>query len=479
MSHSRNSPWMIIVNGIEAAQNYVPFLFLYFLSQPRLDSSIGLVVTVLFVFFSFATAYSVIGHWLTRSYAFDAEGIRYLQGLFIKTETLLPWSAVAAIEVQRDPVRSIAGCCRVVVSASAGADQKIILDVVKCELVDALQLSSGIPVSREDPKSLSTETQPKAAETEGHIFSASQRDLLVMSLAYGRFALFVPVLAGTYLELAALLPALPDPERIIDRGVSGSTMVWVALISILVAASVAYGYAVTFLRFWRFRVRLIGESLQLEGGLMQRNRRTIPLDSVVGVSLRRNSFDLLTGRGRLALLTRDAGQVLGKNVVFPALKISDIEARMDSLDANAGALLAFERTPGNPPGAWLLAGMRVLVTVSLATAMLAGSGMWQHAEIVLAFVILLSVMIANSSFTTLIRDGDGKGILYRRGLLWRSSVYLPITEVHVFQSEVRPWDHWLGLRRTSLHYFAGGARRLLAWQTASSDIVIQPEADAA
>ncbi|MBS3957522.1 MAG: hypothetical protein KGZ40_08365 [Clostridiales bacterium] len=61
----------------------------------------------------------------------------------------------------------------------------------------------------------------------------------------------------------------------------------------------------------------------------------------------------------------------------------------------------------------------------------------------------------------------------------RSSVYLPLTEVHVFQSEVRPWDRWLGLHRTSLDYFAGGARRLLAWQTASNDIVIQPEADAA
>lgn len=473
VTYSRNSPWMIVVNGIEAARTYVPMLFAYWFSQPRLGPSIGSVVTALFLLFSFMTAYSVFGRWLTRSYAFDAAEIRYRHGYFIKTDLILPWSAVAAIEVQRDPIRSIAGCCKVVIRASAGPDQEIVLDVVKYALVDTIHQLSGLPVLQEDPKSRSSETPPVSEAADGHVFSASQRDLVVMSLAYGKFALFIPFFAGTYFELAALLPALPDPEWIIARGVSSSIAIWAAGTGVIIVLSVVYGYAVTLLRFWKFSARVVGGSLLLEGGLLHRNRRTIPLDGVVGVSLKRNSFELLTGRGRLALLTRDAGQTLGKNVVFPALKIGDIETRVDPLGTRARELLAFDRAPGNAPRVWWLAGTRVLATISLAVAALAASGLWQYFAVVLAVVIALCIVIVNACFTTLIRDEDGKGILYRRGMLWRSSTGLPLAEIHVFQSDVRPWDRWLGLRRTSLHYFSGGARRLFAWQTAASDITPQ------
>jgi len=466
VTYTRNSPWMIVVGGIEAARTYLPMLFAYWIAQPRLGSSLGLAVTALFLLFSFATLYSVLGRWLTRSYALDGAGIRYRHGLLARTDTLLPWSAVAAIEVQRDPVRSIAGCCKVTVRASAGPDQEIVLDVVKCGLIDAIQRLSGLPVSQEDSRSRGSETPLDAEATAEHFFTASQRDLLVMSLAYGRFALFVPFLAGTYLELAELLPTLPDPEWILASGASSSIAIWIAWISAVVVLSVVYGYVVTLLRFWRFRARIVDRSLLLEGGLLRRDRRVIPLDCVVGVSLKRNSFDILTGRGRLALLTRDADQVLGKNVVFPALKISDIEAQVDPLGTSAKELLAFDRTPGNAPGGWWVAGTRVLATVSIATLSLAASGQWQYSTVVLVLVIALCVVLVNACFTTLICDEDREGIFHRRGVLWRSSVSLPIAEIHVSQSDVSPWDRRLGLRRTSLHYFAGGARRLFAWQSA-------------
>lgn len=468
-----------MVSGIEAAPTYLPMLLAYWFTQPRLGSSVGFAVTALFLLFSLTTIYSVFGRWLTRSYAFDAAGIRHRHGHLTRTDTLLPWSAVAAIEVQRDPVRNIAGCCKVTVRASAGPEQEIILDVVKCSLVDAIQRLSGLPVSQEGSRDQSPETPPDAEAAGGHFFTASQRDLLVMSLAYGRFALFIPFLAGTYLELAELLPALPDPEWILARGVSSSIAVWTAWISVLVVVSVVYGYAVTLLRFWRFRARIVGGSLLLEGGLLRRDRRTIPLDGVVGVSLKRNSFELLTGRGRLALLTRDADQVLGKNVIFPALKIRDIEAQVDPLGTSARRLLAFDRTPGNAPGVWWLAIPRVFATMSLATVSLAASGLWRYSAFVLALAIALCVVLVNACFTTLIRDEDREGILYRRGLLWRSSVSLPITEIQVLQSEVRPWERRLGLSRTSLHYFSGGARRLFAWQTTANDIVTPQGASAA
>lgn len=468
---------MIVVGGIEAAPTYLPMLLAYWFTQPRLGSSLGFAVTALFVLFSLTTIYSMFGRWLMRSYALSETGIRYRHGLLTRTDTILPWSAVAAIEVQSDPVRSVAGCCKVTVRASAGPDQEIVLDVVKCGLVDEIQRLSGLPVSQEDSKNRGSDPVDAEAAAD-HFFTASQRDLLVMSLAYGRFALFIPFLAGTYLELAELLPALPDPEWILARGMSGSIAIWTAWIIAIVVLSVVYGYAVTLLRFWGFRARIVGRSLLLEGGLLRRNRRTIPFDCVVGVSLKRNSFELLTGRGRLALLTRDADQVLGKNVVFPALRISDIEAQVNPLGTSAHELLAFDRTPGNAPMVWWLAGTRVFAIVSIATLSLAASGLWRYAPVVLALVIALCVVFVNACFTTLVRDEDREGILHRRGVLWRSSVSLPIAEIQVLQSDVRPWDRRLGLRRTSLHYFSGGARRLFAWQTTASDIVTTQDVNA-
>jgi uncharacterized membrane protein YdbT with pleckstrin-like domain len=363
---------MIVVGALEAARTYVPLLLVYSFSQLRLQEGFGVAVTVAFWTYSCWTAYSILTHWVTRMFAFDSEGIRHRQGFFSKTDMFLPWSSVAAVEVHRDPLRGIAGCCKVVVRASAGSEREITLDVVRYGVVDEIRRASGLPISQAQEHDIPSVSSEAGVAGDEPIFAASQKDLLVMSLAYGRFALFVPFVFGTYLELVELFK-LPDPEWLFARGLSGSPSTQLAWLGIVAVVSVGYGYAVTLLRFWRFRASIAEGSLLLDGGLLTKQQRTIPLNGVIGLVLRRNIFELLTGRGRLALLTRDAGQALGKNVILPALKMSEIEARVDAISEHARGLLALDRAPIHAGRAWWIAGMRVVVTVSVFALVLSAS----------------------------------------------------------------------------------------------------------
>lgn len=454
---------MIVVSAVEASRTYLPLLLAYALSQSQLKGSVGVGVTIAFWCYSCVCVYSVFAHWATRLFAFDDEGIRHRQGLFSKTEVFLPWSSVVAIEVHRDPVRDMAGCCKVVVRASSGADSGMTLDVVSRALVDAIQHVSGLPVSQDRERDADLDSFRDGKAEEEPIFTASHRDLIVMSFAYGRFALFVPFVAGTYLELADMVK-LPDPEWIVARGLSGTLPIQLPWLGGFALISVAYGYVVTLLRFWRFRASIAGSSLLLEGGLLTSQRRTIPLDGVTGVVLHRNVFELLTGRGRLALLTRDADQALGKNVVLPALKMSEIEARVDALGGRARQLLVLDRAPLSAGKVWWIAGARVSFTISVVAIVLAVSDLWRYYAAASAVIVPLCLLIVNACFAVLAWDESGEGILYRRGVMWRSSFSLPLAEVHVFKTETQPWDRWMGLQRQTLYYFSGGTRKLFAWQ---------------
>jgi membrane protein YdbS with pleckstrin-like domain len=73
-------------------------------------------------------------------------------------------------------------------------------------------------------------------------------------------------------------------------------------------------------------------------------------------------------------------------------------------------------------------------------------------------------VIVNRCFTVVIRDESGEDILYRRGVMWRSSFSLPLAEVRVLKSDTRPLDRLLGLRRAKLYYFSGGTHKLFVWQ---------------
>jgi membrane protein YdbS with pleckstrin-like domain len=115
---------------------------------------------------------------------------------------------------------------------------------------------------------------------------------------------------------------------------------------------------------------------------------------------------------------------------------------------------------------WWIAAGRILSLVSSFALVLTAFGLWRHCVAAAVLLIPLGVVVVNGCFTVLDRDSSGERVLYRRGVIWRSSFSLPLAEVQVFRSDTWPWDRWIGLRRVSLYYFAGGARRLFAWQAA-------------
>lgn len=463
--HVHNSPWVIVVGLLEASKTYVPMLLAFVLSQSSTSGMLGFLLSVLFWGFSVFTGYSVVARWFGRAYLLDSEGVRYRQGVLARTEVYLPWKSVASIEVNRDPVRSVAGLVKIVVRASAETDGSVTFDAVPMRVTGDIECLSGLPVSG-DPRPFPSREPAagRSASSRVQVFRATPVDLLVMSLAYGRFALFVPFALGLYLETADII-GLPDPEWVVSRSLSGSPAAQVVWLLSLVALATVYGYGVTLLRFWGLRVSLEGSSLVLEGGLFHTRQRVVSLEGVSGLVLRRNIVELLTGRGRLALLTRDASQGLGKNVLLPALKMHEIEARLDLLGGGgARELLLLDSESVNAGRVAWIAAARVGFTAVAMTTVLAVSNSWHYYVAAIAAATALCIALVNACVTVLRLDPGGDCFLYRRGVIWRSTFRIPVGQVHVLRQESRPWDRLLGLRRMHLHFFAAGSRRLFAWQ---------------
>ena len=150
------------------------------------------------------------------------------------------------------------------------------------------------------------------AASESTLYAATIGDLVIASAVYGQFAI-----AG-----GALALAVHDLLR--NLGVSAfDAAAEAAPVAVAIATSVvivAAGVGVTVVRLHGFSARRTADGEVTIGyGLLSRQVRAIAGRSVIGVVSKRNVFEMLLGRVRVTLLSRDSASGLGANLILPSL----------------------------------------------------------------------------------------------------------------------------------------------------------------
>ena len=273
------------------------------------------------------------------------------------------------------------------------------------------------------PHRPSAPPQPQAADASSDvIYSISKCAYLLISITYGQFALFLPVITGLYAEASKWLP-LPGRESV---DVYGGALPWwgLALVLVLaVAAAVAYGLGITWLRYRSFQVRAESGGLSITEGLISRESRRVLSSQVNGLKVEQNPFMRALGYGKLSLVSRESGRKVGTNVIFPAVKLDRLALGIDQYFPGNAGLVSFRRQPHT-------VFLRLVPAVSLA--LLGATWAVTHAlrpgaAVPLAGCLaLVLVVAANRGWTSASLDPTRRSIQFRRGFLWVKQYVLPI-----------------------------------------------------
>lgn len=461
----RDSTKLLLVRAVRAVVHVAPFLVVWESARQRFDTLPDLLWPVLLVLYAGGTLYSVVVGWLTTRYRITPDKIHFARGLLVRTTTSVRWAEVASVQVSRPLAQQLLRCSSVRVATGSRSSGDVVLEAASAEVVEEIRTRAAEarpgavrPRAGDTPPPAAPGGRPgtPAPTALGDVVHRMRlRDHLLVSVTYGQFVLVVPACLAAYVELSAWVD-LPRPGALPDLRPSGIAGLLLGGL-VVVAVALAFGYVVTYVRYREFAVHAAGNRLRVSGGLLTRESRQVMRSEVIGLKVQQNPVMRLLGHGRLSYISRESGERLAGNVIFPVVPLHRLAAGVAEYFPGHEAVA---RPPRRPVGA--VESVAALLGVVVLGLLSAGvSGLRPSASpVTVAASAVVGLLVANLLWTAAVFDEDGHRIVVRRGFLWVTTYSLLVPGVHVASYRQGPVGRFLGVAALSLLVHDGRAVRI-------------------
>ncbi|MFD5204686.1 PH domain-containing protein [Streptomyces sp. NPDC058375] len=459
---------MFATRAAEHAATIVPTVVAGLSISTRWPVLFGIPVGLVFGLVGCVAVLGLVVDWWTTRFSVNSGGISYDSGLVVRRSTSLGWPEVVSVQVSRSAVARLLGCSRVLIGIGTESKANLVIEAVPQAVATELEgyfeagrvrpsSDAAVPGGREHAVDASVNPVVDPTVDQGDlIYRVSPRDYLLISVTYGQFVLLFPFLmelyenAAAFLPLPAGLPAISDlPGPLWQQVVAG--------VAVVGAAALAFGTLVAWLRYRAFQVRHRAGVFAMSGGLISAESRQMPRAQVGGVRIQRNPLMRVSGYARLAFVSRQSGERIGANIVFPAARLERVR---DSVRHHFPAYAdAADRAPGVSRSLrWGLVGVSA---TTLTVASWAASTMPPvRASALLAAVAIALLAASNYCWATVAPDPENAVLHYRRGFLWVTHYVVPWDSVYFAHSYHLPVAGRLSVGAVCLGVYDSRAVRL-------------------
>ncbi len=338
----RMSPRFIVVGTVRQLRGLViPAALILFTGGVGQGRSQLIYIGIALAITAFAAVTSLVEWWNFR-YALTEREFVVRSGIVQKQERVVPYGRIQAINLDEAPLERLVGIVRVKVETAAGGTADI--DVRAIERDAAPRLREALAAARARARQADTPvpTAPSATDTpdiaseqagidQGEVIRRlSTPELLALGATSGRIGPMAAVVGASLQFSTDVMPQswwnrVPWQQAEVLRNVG----VAVALLLVVAAVTWVLAIASTALAFGGFELRRAGDQLLLQHGLLDRRRRTIPIQRIqaiiVGEQLLRQPFRRADIRFESA-----GGEVEGaegdSGVLFPYLHLDEVES---------------------------------------------------------------------------------------------------------------------------------------------------------
>jgi len=330
-----------------------------------------------------------VARYLAFEYRLGRSALHITSGVFSRQNREIPLRRVQNVDVHQSFVARVLGLAAVRFETAGGGQTEGEITLVSKD--EAERLQRELRRRKRDAEATPDEvdagetvagrpaSDERAAEGETVLFELSTRDLLVLSgVSFRTGVLFlllfgIPLVSDAVLSVAIeLLGEDPTPSDPLVVAVVVAGAFGFLLLAWLVSA------AMTFVRYFDFRLARIDDELVYERGLLQRYSGSIPLDKVQALSVRENP--LMRRLGYASLLVETAGYSPGANGsgagdVPSAVPLADRASILRFAEELEGTgSLAVETPPARSRRRYAV--RYALVVVALTAALFAVDRLW-------------------------------------------------------------------------------------------------------
>jgi len=232
-----------------------------------------------------------VAYFRRFEYELTDDGLDVASGVLSRRHREIPLGRIQNVDISRNVLQRALGVAAVDVETAGGGATEASLQYVDYDEAKRLQREIQRRKRGGDGAGESDAEAAGAADAEAELFALDLDDLLLLSVL--SFDL-------RYLSLLAFGPAaFPVVPGFAEVAFVGG----VVLVALLLAGLWALSAAVTFARYYGFRLARVGDELRYERGLLQRYDGSIPLEKVQTITLRENVLMRRVGYATLAVET--------------------------------------------------------------------------------------------------------------------------------------------------------------------------------
>jgi len=300
-----------------------------------------------------------LAEWWNFRYAFAPRELVVRSGIIQKQERVVPYARIQAININEAPLERLVGIVRLKVETAAGGTADIEIRAVARD--EATRLREALAAARAQARQSDDDTvTPQADESHSDaaatevatpadaelLRALSTPELLALGATSGRIGPMAAVV-GAVLQFGTEI--VPDAwwDRVPWQRAEALRDIQVLVSLLLVVAVVTWLLAIasTALTYGGFELRRSGDQLLLQHGLLDRRRRTIPIQRIqailVSESLLRQPFRRAEIRFESAGGEVDGGSG-DSGALFPYIPLDEVEPLLRR------AAPEFARDPATP-----------------------------------------------------------------------------------------------------------------------------------
>ncbi len=385
-AHRLHPAWIAIGAVRRFRGFFVPLLVLLLTRDPGQAGMLGIVLLATLAMLAWQAV-----EWATTRWDVANGQVRLTTGVLGRRERLVPLERVQSVDLTDTPLERVFGVAGVrIETAAGGAQGGIVLEAVGRREAEALRTDLLAARAASAPSPTATQTAgdgaaPAADATGAGTIDTAEvlvrlgwREVVLAGATSGRIGPAVALL-GFGVGLLDDVAELPLAGRLAgwlpmagERG--PGTVVAAVLAGAAIAWLLAIGGAV--LTWAGFELRRDGDRLFLSHGLLDRRRRTVPLQRIQAVSVRESSLRRPLGLAEIRFAS--AGWGAGEQdsgILVPLVREADAAALLERIAPALAPPLdppAFRRPPARARGRYLGAPLRVLAVVVLLGIAAAG-----------------------------------------------------------------------------------------------------------
>ena len=258
-------------------------------------------------------ALAAIGKTLSYRYRFDPGELVIRTGFIFRNERHIPYTRIQNIDSVQNVLHRLMGVTNVSIETGGASESEATLSVVSLEAFE--ELRSRVFAERGVAAPAIADARPQTV-----LLDLSWRDVALCGLIQGRGLVVLGTIFGLLWEVG-IIDRLADPlfgEKTTGRGVltqlvlaffgqglppARTTIVTIAAFGLFLAVVRLFSIAWALVTLYGFRVRRVGEDLQIEFGLLTRVAATVPVRRIQAVTVQQGPLHRMLQRASVRVDT--------------------------------------------------------------------------------------------------------------------------------------------------------------------------------